>query len=164
MQLSVEPVMDNDDLISEVRWSVCVEWKWNAQAICCLFISRSLFFFSRCITQSVFRLLSLLNDEYTLPPPAGKESYCHSRMRSSYVLLGRRLKSLRCVPVRHMAKTQRREATQQSGSVCVSSLLSDWCVRAFRGPEKTWEDWPCSRQIRLHPFLSGNQGFQCMLG
>ena len=36
-----------------------VEWKWNAHAICCLFISRSLFFFSRCITQSVFRLLPL---------------------------------------------------------------------------------------------------------
>ena len=96
------------------------------------FISRSLFFFSLCIKQSVFRLLPLLNDEYTLPTPAGKESYCHSRMRSSYVLLGRRLKSLRCVPVRHMAKTQRREATQQSGSVCLSFLVSAWCVRALR--------------------------------
>ena len=49
----------------------------TAPAIC-LYIS--LFFFS------VFRLLPILNDEYTLPPPAGKESYCHSRMRSSYVL------------------------------------------------------------------------------
>ena len=47
-------------------------------AICCLFISRSLFFFSWCITQSVFRLLHLLNDEYTLPLPAGKDSYCYS--------------------------------------------------------------------------------------
>ena len=44
----------------------------------CLY--HSLFFFS------VFRLLPILNDEYTLPPPAGKDSYCHSRMRSSYVL------------------------------------------------------------------------------
>ena len=73
-----------------------------------VYITQSVLLLS-VITQSVFRLLPLLNDEYTLPPPAGKESYCHSRMRSSYVLLGRRLKSLRCVPVRHMAKTQRRE-------------------------------------------------------
>ena len=51
-----------------------------------------------CIYHAVCRL-PLLNDEYTLPPPAGKESYCHSRMRSAYVLLRRRLKSLRCVPV-----------------------------------------------------------------
>ena len=57
---------------------LAVEWKWNAHAICCLFISRSLFFFSRCITQSVFRLLPLLNDESTLSLPAGKDSYCHS--------------------------------------------------------------------------------------
>jgi len=59
------------------------EWKWNAHAICCLFISRSLFFFSRCITQSVFRLLPLLNDEYTQPTPAGKESYCHRELKAS---------------------------------------------------------------------------------
>ena len=41
----------------------------------------------------------------------------------SYVLLGRRLKSLRCVPVRLLAKTQRREATQQSCSVGTCSLV-----------------------------------------
>ena len=82
------------------------------------------------IMQSVFRLLPLLNDEYTLPPPAGKESYCHSRMRSAYVLLGRRLKSLRCVPVWHMAKTQRREATQQSSP----SGRVLWCQLGVSGP------------------------------
>ena len=58
-----------------------------------LFRSRSLFF-------SVFRLLPLLNDEYTLPPPAGKEllPLTHAQFVRA------RLKSLRCVPVRHMAQ------------------------------------------------------------
>ena len=82
------------------------------------------------ITQSVFRL-PLLNDEYTLPPPAGKESYCHSRMCSGYVLLGRQLKSLRCVPVRLLAKTQETWG-DTVGSVGMCSLVSFCCVRAFK--------------------------------
>ena len=77
---------------------LAVEWTWNARYLLFVYITQSVLLLSVYHAVCV-RLLPLLNDEYTLPPPAGKERYCHSRMRSAYVLLGRRLKSLRCVPV-----------------------------------------------------------------
>ena len=89
-------------------------------AICCLFISRSLFFFS---VFRLFRLLPLLNDEYTLPPPAGKESYCHSCMRSSYVLGS----DLRCVPVREVGKYAG-ESGDATVGVGVGDFSGDWPV------------------------------------